>query len=120
VSGIAFLETIVKPMAWSDLTPQARQRAETIREPGGGEEFVVQQDLFVRQAFTGGVLTPVEAEDLGHYLAPYPTPESRRPILAWAQQIPLGGEPRELVARIEVYDAWLASSSNVPKLLMNL
>jgi hypothetical protein len=67
-----------------------RQRAETIRTPGTGEELVMQQDLFVRQAFTGGVLTPVEGEDLEDYLAPYPTPESRRPILAWAQQNSVG------------------------------
>jgi hypothetical protein len=43
---------------------------------------------------------------------------SRRPLLAWARQIPLGGEPAELVGRIEAYDAWLASSTSVPKLLM--
>jgi haloalkane dehalogenase len=72
----------------------------------------------VRQAFTGGVLTPLDEEDLKPYLAPYPTPESRRPILAWARQIPLGGEPPELVTRTEAYDAWLATSADIPKLLM--
>ncbi len=118
VLGIAFLESIVKPMAWEDLTPQARERFTLIRTPGAGEELVLEQNRFVRQAFTGGVLTPVADEDLAVYLAPYPTPESRRPILAWARQMPLGGEPAELVARIEAYDAWLAHSTAVPKLLM--
>ena len=32
--------------------------------------------------------------------------------------MPLGGEPADLVARIEAYDAWLAASADVPKLLM--
>jgi haloalkane dehalogenase len=32
--------------------------------------------------------------------------------------MPLAGEPAELVARIESYDAWLATSTEVPKLLM--
>jgi haloalkane dehalogenase len=118
VLGIAFLESIVKPMAWEELSPQARTRSEAIRTPGTGEELVLEQNLFVRQAFTGGVLTPVAGEDLEAYLAPYPTRDSRRPILAWARQIPLGGEPAELVARIEAYDAWLATSTRVPKLLM--
>lgn len=118
VLGLALLESIVKPMAWEDLSPQARKRSELIRTPGAGEELVLDQDLFVRQAFTGGVLTPVGAEQLEAYLAPFPTPESRRPILAWARQMPLGGEPAELVARIEAYDAWLANSGDVPKLLM--
>jgi haloalkane dehalogenase len=118
VLGIAFLESIVKPMAWEELSPQARTRSEAIRAPGTGEELVLDQNLFVRQAFTGGVLTPVSDEDLEAYLAPYPTRDSRRPILAWARQLPLGGEPAELVARIEAYDAWLATSTGVPKLLL--
>jgi haloalkane dehalogenase len=118
VLGIAFLETFVKPMSWDDLSPQARARSELIRTPGRGEEFVLDQDLFVRQAFTGGVRTPVSPEDLDAYLAPFPTRDSRRPVLASARQIPLGGDPAELVARIEAYDAWLAVSAEVPKLLM--
>ena len=118
VLGIAFLESIVKPMAWDDLSPQARARSEAIHTPGTGEDMVLDQNLFVRQAFTGGVLTPVDDADLETYLVPYPTRDSRRPILAWARQLPLSGEPAELVARIESYDAWLATSTNVPKLLM--
>jgi haloalkane dehalogenase len=119
VLGIAFLESIVKPMAWEDLSPPARQRWETIRAPGAGEDMVLEQNLFLRTAFGGGgVLTPVSDEDMQAYLEPFPNPESRRPILAWARQLPLGGEPAELVARIEAYDAWLATSMSVPKLLL--
>jgi haloalkane dehalogenase len=118
VIGIAFFESIVKPMAWEDLSPQASERSRMIRQPGPGDELVLEKNLFVRQAFTGGVLHPVADEDLQAYLAPYPTPESRRPILAWARQLPLGGDPAELVARINEYDAWLGSSPDVPKLLM--
>jgi haloalkane dehalogenase len=118
VLGLAFLESIVKPMSSAELSPQARQRSATIRTPGAGEELVLAQNLFVRQAFTGGVLTPVDEADLDTYLAPYPTRESRRPILAWARQLPIDGEPAGLVARIEAYDAWLAASPEVPKLLM--
>jgi haloalkane dehalogenase len=119
VLGIAFLESVVKPMAWEELSPQARQRWEAIRTPGEGEAMVLEQNLFLRGAFTGGgVLTPVSDLDMHAYLEPFPTPGSRRPILAWARQLPLGGEPAGLVARIETYDAWLAVSSDVPKLLM--
>jgi haloalkane dehalogenase len=117
VLGVAFLESIVKPMGWDELSPQARARGEKIRG-AEGEDLYLGQDLFVRQAFTGGVLTPVSDQDLEVYLSPYPTRESRRPLLAWARQMPLGGEPAGLVTRIEAYDAWLAASPQVPKLLM--
>ncbi|WP_019632981.1 haloalkane dehalogenase [Actinomadura atramentaria] len=117
VRGAAFLESIVRPMRWTDLSPQARERFELVRSPAG-EAMVLDENRFLRSAFTGGVRTPVADADLDAYLAPYPTRESRRPILAWARQLPLGGEPAELVARIEAYDAWLAKSTDVPKLLM--
>ncbi|WP_372666848.1 haloalkane dehalogenase [Amycolatopsis kentuckyensis] len=116
VRGVAFFETIVKPMAWDDVSPQAADRTRKIRTPGVGEKMVLEENLFVRQAFTGGVRTPVA--DLEPYLAPFPTPESRRPVLAWARQLPLGGEPAEVVARVEAYDEWLATSTGTPKLLM--
>ncbi|MFE2098687.1 haloalkane dehalogenase [Streptomyces sp. NPDC059468] len=116
VRGIAFFETIVKPMAWEELSPQARRRAETIRSAQG--ERMLDENLFVRQAYSGGVLTPLPEAEVEAYLAPYPTPDSRRPLLSWARQLPLGGEPADLVARIEAYDAWLAKSPDTPKLLL--
>lgn len=116
VRGVAFFETIVKPIAWDEVSPQAAERTRKLRTPGVGEEVVLAQDLFVRQAFTGAVRTPVA--DLEPYLAPFPTPESRRPLLAWARQLPLGGEPAEVVERIEAYDEWLATSTGTPKLLI--
>ncbi|MFF7752680.1 haloalkane dehalogenase [Streptomyces sp. NPDC007971] len=116
VRGIAFFETIVKPITWDELSPQARRRSEAIRSAEG--ERMLDENQFVRQAYTGGVLTPLSDADLAAYLAPYPTRESRRPLLAWARQLPPAGEPAGLVARIEAYDAWLAKSPEVPKLLL--
>lgn len=115
--GLALMESIIKPMASSDLSHQARQRHELLRSQAG-ETAALEQDIIVRGAFTKAVLTPIADSDLDAYLALYPTPDSRRPLLAWARQVPLDGEPAELVARIEAYDAWLASSPEVPKLLM--
>ncbi|MET7439989.1 haloalkane dehalogenase [Streptomyces sp. NPDC004082] len=118
VRGVAFLESVIKPLSWDDVSPQARKRIESIRTPGTGEDMVLEQDLLVRAAYSGAVLTPVSDEDLKAYLEPFPTPGSRRPLLAWARQLPLGGEPPELVARLEGYQPWLAASTHVPKLLM--
>jgi haloalkane dehalogenase len=87
------------------------------RTPGLGEELVLSGDGFVRQAFTGGVLRPVSPEDMAAHLAPFPDAASRRPVLAWARQMPFDGEPAALVPRIEAYGEWLRSSP-VPKLLL--
>jgi haloalkane dehalogenase len=79
VLGIAFMESIVKPMDWEELSLQARQRQEALRVPGADEETGLQQDLIVCGAFTRAVLNPVSDEDLETYLAPYETPGKRPP-----------------------------------------
>ncbi|WP_394615665.1 haloalkane dehalogenase [Lentzea sp. JNUCC 0626] len=117
VAGIAFFETMLKPLRSEELQPAARERTRRLRSPIG-EELVLDQDTVVRQAFTGGVRTPVSDEDMATYLAPFPDRESRRPVLAWIRQLPVDGDPPALIGRMEAYGAWLASSADVPKLLL--
>ena len=53
------------------------------------------------------------------YRAPYREPgESRRPVLQWPREIPVDGEPADVVAIAAEYSAWLAQSP-VPKLFVN-
>ncbi len=115
VRGLALFEAIVKPLSLQALTPQARARVDLVRTRG---EELLESDQLIRMAYTGGVRTPVADDVLADYLAPFPTPRARRPVLAWAQQLPIGGEPAELITRIEAYGAWLAKSTEVPKLLL--
>ncbi|MGW0801957.1 haloalkane dehalogenase [Nonomuraea sp. NPDC002799] len=117
VRGVAFMETFVRPMTGSDLSEGARARSETIRGPEG-ESLVLDQDFLVRTAFTGGVRTALSAAEMEPYLAPYPTRESRRPLLEWARSFPIDGEPADVSERVERYSKWLTSSDDVPKLLL--
>jgi haloalkane dehalogenase len=57
-------------------------------------------------------------QDLDVYRTPYPTPETRLPLLQWLRELPVDGEPADVIARVEAYDRWLASTPDVPKLLL--
>jgi haloalkane dehalogenase len=105
-------------MTMSDLSAPARQRYPRFRTPGLGESLVLDTNEFAAAAFTGGVLSPLAPADLEPYLAPYPDPRSRRPLLAWTRALPLDGEPADVTARVEHFDAWLAATPQVPKLLL--
>lgn len=118
VRGIAFMETIVKPLAWADFPAAARPRFEAFRTPGLGEQLVIAQNQFLAGSLTATVLTPLAAADRAMYEAPYATPESRRPLLAWPRAMPIEGSPADVVARVQAYGAWLAGSSHIPKLLL--
>lgn len=116
--GVAFLETIVRPLKLAEFPAGARSFFESLRTPGAGEAMVLEQNVFIEQALPFGVLTGLDAGDHDVYRKPYPTPRSRVPLLAWPRSMPLGGQPADVVTRIEAYDRWLAASTDVPKLLL--
>lgn len=118
VRGVAFMETIIHPMTWDDFAASARPRYEALKAPGVGEEMVLDQNFFMERALRATVLRGLSDEELAVYRAPYPTRESRRPLLAWARSMPINGEPAGVVSRVEAYDEWLTSSDDVPKLLL--
>ncbi|MGN9843931.1 haloalkane dehalogenase [Nonomuraea sp. H19] len=118
VRGIAVNETIVKPMSWEEFPEGGRPIFEAIKTEGVGESLILDDNAFIEQTLPGTVATPLAEEDIAAYLRPYPTRESRLPLLRWARSMPLGGTPADVVARVEAYDRWLATSVEVPKLLI--
>jgi haloalkane dehalogenase len=118
VRGIAFTETIVKPMSWEDFPAAARPLFESMRTPGVGETMVLDQNAFIEQALPRTSVRGLTDEDLAVYRQPYPTRQSRTPLLQWPRAMPLDGQPADVVARIGAYDEWLATSASVPKLLI--
>ncbi|MBE1204523.1 haloalkane dehalogenase [Aminobacter carboxidus] len=118
VRGIAVMETIVRPMTWADFPGGARPRYEALRGAGTGETKVLDENFFIEFALRATVLNGLSDRDLDVYRKPYPTRESRRPLLAWPRAMPIEGEPADVIARITAYDRWLAVSGDVPKLLL--
>ncbi len=54
------------------------------------------------------------------YRRPFLEPgESRRPTLTWPRQIPIDGEPADVVAIVDAYASWLAAAVDLPKLFVN-
>jgi haloalkane dehalogenase len=118
VAGIAYMESIVAPMSWADRRESFRSTFQGFRSPAG-ESMVLDDNLFVERVLPEGVLRDLSEEEMAVYRAPYLIPgESRRPTLSWPRQLPIEGEPAEVVRIVEEYGQWLATSP-VPKLLIN-
>ena len=118
VSGIVYMETIVCPVTWDDWPDAARGIFQAMRSPAG-EEIVLEKNVFVERILPASILRALEPEEMEAYRRPFAEPgESRRPTLTWPRQIPVDGEPRDVVERVEAYDRWLESSP-VPKLFVN-
>ena len=118
--GIAYMEAIVRPVTWQEwLKPEGGRRIFEAFRSAAGEEMILEKNLFVERVLPGSVLRKLTDEEMAVYRRPFASPgESRRPTLTWPRQIPIDGEPSEVVAIVQRYADWLRASS-VPKLFVN-
>jgi haloalkane dehalogenase len=118
VRGIVYMEAIVRPLTWEEWPEAARRIFQGMRSDAG-EELVLQRNVFVERILPGSVLRGLGEEEMAVYRAPYLEPgESRRPTLTWPREIPIEGEPADVVALVGSYADWL-SQLPVPKLFVN-
>lgn len=118
VRGIAFMETMLRPMHWADFPPEVAERFRALKTEGLGENIVLQGNTFIEQTLQATVLSGLSGEDLHAYTQSYTTPESRRAVLEWTRSMPVDGEPAAVIERMQHFNTWLADSVDVPKLLM--
>jgi len=118
VRGIAYMEAIVRPMTWEDWPEEARNIFRVMRSEAG-EEMVLEKNVFVERILPASVMRELTDEEMNVYRRPYLEPgESRRPTLTWPRELPLDGEPEDVVEIVDDYSRWL-SGSDLPKLFVN-
>jgi haloalkane dehalogenase len=119
VRGLAFME-FIRPMAdWGDFDPTHGLREQTFRRfrtKGEGETMILQGNAFIERVLPGGIKRKLDDAEMAAYRAPFPTPESRRPILALPRELPIEGEPADVNAALASAHAAL-DASTYPKLL---
>ena len=119
VKGIAYMEAIVAPIpSWHDWPKQAQEIFQGFRSPNG-EKMILEQNLFIEGVLPTSIIRKLSAEEMTAYRRPFAKPgEDRRPTLTWPRQIPIEGQPADVVEIVESYAAWL-EKCDVPKLLIS-
>jgi haloalkane dehalogenase len=118
VRGIAYMEALVAPLEWSDFPEALEPVFRGFRSPAG-ESMVLEQNVFIEQVLPGAVLRKLSDAEMDVYRAPYREPgESRRPTLTWPRQLPLAGQPADVIEAIEA-NAEFMQSAPFPKLFIN-
>lgn len=119
IKGIAYMEAIVTPLRWEDWPENARNIFQLMRS-AAGEELVLQKNVFIERILPGAILRKLTDEEMTAYRKPWLEPgESRRPMLTWPREIPVGGEPADVTAIVGDYAQWLSTDSTLPKLFVN-
>ena len=116
VRGIAYMEAVVRPMAMAEWPPAGIFQK---MRSADGEELVLGGNIFVEKILPRSIMRKLTDEEMDEYRRPFRNAgEDRRPTLTWPRQMPLDGEPADVVAVVEAYGRWLATSE-VPKMFIN-
>jgi haloalkane dehalogenase len=118
VQALVFMEAFVMPIEWEDFPESGRDLFRALRSPAG-DDLVLNQNIFIEKLLPGGTIRHFTEEEMSEYRRPYLSAgEDRRPMLTWPRQIPIGGEPPDVVEAVKRYGQWLAESQ-IPKLYVH-
>lgn len=119
LKGIAFMEAIVEHITeWNKFPEAAIDVFQGFRSPAG-EEMVLKQNIFVETVLPENIIRTLTTAEMDEYRRPFLEPgEDRRPTLTWPRQIPIAGEPADVIQIVNDYGEWLAQSP-LPKLFVN-
>jgi len=133
IKGIAMMEALLFPMTWDDFpstvigispsplvtgTNEMKEMFQNFRTPGVGEELIMNQNIFIEQFLDSAVIRDLSEEEMNQYREPYPTPEDRKPIWVWPNEIPINGEPADVHEIVSNYNQWIQETP-IPKLLIH-
>ncbi len=117
VKAIAYMEAILQPRRWSDF-PNGRDAMFRALRSEAGERLVLDDNFFIETVLPKSVLRRLGAEEMDAYRAPFRARAARLPTLVWPRELPIEGEPADVVAIVTRYGEWLAQS-DLPKLLVS-
>jgi haloalkane dehalogenase len=116
VKAIVYMEGIVRPFRSWDEWPEVTRAFFQNQRTAAGEDLILQKNLFIEYLLPlRGI--PKEAIEVyrRHFRNPGP---SRQPMLTWTRELPIAGEPADVVAIVEDYARFL-STSQIPKLFID-
>ena len=118
IKSITYMEAIVMPLTW-DQWPDPATKIFGLFRSEAGEELVLEKNFFVERILLADSSTGYTEEEKSEYIRPFINPgEDRRPTLTWPRQIPLDGEPSEVVEEVRL-NAEFHKESDIPKLIIN-
>ena len=116
IKGLVYMEAIVRPfLSWDEWPEATREFFKAQRTPAG-EELILQKNLFIEYLLP---LRGLSMEAMEVYRRPFRNPgPSRQPMLTWSRDLPIAGQPEDVIKIVDSYARWL-SASPIPKLFIN-
>ena len=118
VRGLAFMEFIRPFDGWDDFhqSEAVRDAFRMFRTAGAGERAIIEENVFIERVLPGSVKRKMSDAEMDAYRAPFALTRDRVPIWRLPNELPIGGQPKDVDAMLRHAHEQLASAS-YPKLL---
>lgn len=120
VKRIAFMEGVLPPsfpIPTFEAMGDVGQALKAMRDPVKGPEMVIKGNMFVETVLPGFVNRNLGEGAQQAYGAPFLEEDARLPTLSWPRQLPIEGEPTEIVALMGDLQEYM-TSTEIPTLLV--
>lgn len=119
VKAIAFMEAIITPIPKWELFPADAVPFFQGFRSEAGEKMILEDNMFVEKILPAMVLRTLSSEEMDVYRKPFlHAGEDRRPTLTFPRELPIEGEPKQVVDTVSAYADWL-SETQIPKFFVN-
>jgi haloalkane dehalogenase len=120
VAAFAFIEGAMPPVyprpAYEAMPKRIATMFRAMREEGA-EAAVLERNLWQETIMPTMTAEPLPPEVVAEYKRPFPTPQSRRPLLEMSRSLPIGGAPADVTqAYAAAVDWW--TQTTIPKLVL--
>ncbi len=122
VKRIAFMEGVLPPIfpqpSFEAMGEEMGGMFRAFKDPVKGRELIIDNHMFVEQVLPGFVNRPLGEVAMTEYRRPYLSPADREPLLAWPREIPIAGEPQDVVERMAAIKTFMQTTEK-PVLLLH-
>jgi len=108
IKALVYMECIVRPFrSWDEWPENTKAFFQAQRSPAG-EEVILQKNLFIEYLLP---LRGIQEDAMNVYRSYWRIPgPSRMPMLAWSRDLPIEGEPKDVVEVVDSYARWMSTN----------
>ena len=118
MKAIAYTQGVMGNFQWTNWMPEVADLMRKFRS-GEGADLVLQDNFFVEKILPAMVIRDLPKSVWDEYRRPYKNAgEDRRATLTWPREIPVEGEPADVLSVIDANNVWM-SKSDLPKLFIH-
>ena len=117
VKAIAFMEASIDIVRYNTMPTSLKIALTMMRSNFIGGLMVKRANIFINKMLPDLIARKLTDEEMAHYAAPFPTPQSRKPLHRWPQDVPIKGKPAFSVEHVSNYAKWL-KETEIPKLCL--